>query len=80
MSCFLLDTIVFYYSFLFYADLVRNAVALDYIRGPVNAKFEIPIILGANFGRNGPVKLHNVKNDMYREKIELSEYQIRFAA
>ena len=79
MSCFLLDIIVFYYSFLFYADLVRNTVALDYIRGP-NAKFEIPIILVANFGRNAPVKLHDVKNDMYREKIELSEYQIRFAA
>ena len=70
--------LVFYNSFSFYVDLVQNAVILDHIRGPVNKKSEISIILGGNFRCNHTVNSHNIKNDMYREKIELSEYRIRF--
>ena len=72
--------LVFYNSFSFYVDLVQNAVILDHIRGPVNKKSEISIILGGNFGRNGLTWPYNVKNDMNREKIELSEYLNRFGA
>ena len=59
---------------------MQNAVILDDIRGPVNKKCEIPIILGGNFGQNIPANSHNVKNDMDREKMELSEYLNRFRA
>ena len=72
--------LVFYNSFSFYVDLVQNAVILDHIRGPVNKKCEIPIILGGNFDRNGLTWPYNIKNDMNREKIELSEYLNRFGA
>ena len=80
MSCFLLDMLVFYNSFSFYVDLVQNAVILDHIRGPVNKKCEIPIILGGNFDCNGLTWPYNIKNDMNREKIELSEYLNRFGS
>ena len=65
-------------SISFYVDLVQNAVIVNHIRGPLIKKCEIPIILGDNFRRNHTVNSHNIKNDMYREKIELSEYRIRF--
>ena len=80
MSCFLLDMLAFYNSFSFYVDFVQNNVILDHIRGPVNKKCEIPIILGCNFGRNGLTWPYNIKIDMNREKIELSEYPNRFGA
>ena len=37
-------------------------------------------IWGGNFGRNGLTWPYNIKNDMNREKIELSEYLNRFGA
>ena len=69
---------IFYNSTSFYVDLVQNVVIVNPIRGTLNKKCEIPIILGAYFRRNHTVNSHNIKNDMYREKIELSEYRIRF--
>ena len=78
MSSFLLNMFIYHNSISFYVDLVQNAVIVNHIRGPLNKKCKITIIWGANFRRNHTVNSHNIKNDMYREKIELSEYRIRF--